>query len=150
MKSTCSSSCNSVKTSGSKRCAPRFAFARNEAGNVPFEKFANSLPAPAHRRALARRLDTFIEHGHSGNAHACWVGADRSIYEIRIYNRPGVRAYFSTLNGIRVFLTGGTKNTQRSDLSVARRLLSRLEAGADALLPQEDSEELLEKIRAAA
>lgn len=130
--------------------AERFAFARSESGNVPFERFVKTLPAPAHRRALARRLDTFLEHGHQGNAHACWVGPDRSIYEIRIYNRPGVRAYFSTVNGMRVFLTGGTKNTQRSDLSVARRLLSAVEAGTTALLGEKESETLLARIRSAA
>ena len=51
----------SPNTPGTERSrAKRFAFARNESGSIPFEKFAKSLPAPAHRRALARRLDTFL------------------------------------------------------------------------------------------
>lgn len=86
-----------------------------------FERFLRSLPT-THRCLFAKRLER-IANGHLGDAHPCWSKSPLPIFEIRIFARPGLRAYFAEVGGVRVLLCGGTKGSQRADIEKACRLL---------------------------
>ena len=88
-----------------------------------FRKWRTRLKDQHARVLIASRLDR-LGYGHEGDAAPVGQG----ISELRIHYGPGYRIYFKRRgNRLFVLLCGGTKSTQRKDISTAKRLADELE-----------------------
>ncbi len=88
-----------------------------------FRKWRARLKDQHARVLIASRLDR-LAYGHQGDAAPVGQG----ISELRIHYGPGYRIYFKRRgNQLFVLLCGGTKSTQRKDISTAKRLADELE-----------------------
>jgi putative addiction module killer protein len=88
-----------------------------------FRKWRTRLKDQHARVLIASRLDR-LAYGHQGDTAPVGQG----ISELRIHYGPGYRIYFKRRgNQLFVLLCGGTKSTQRRDISTAKRLADELE-----------------------
>lgn len=88
-----------------------------------FEQWLDGLSDPIAREAIAARmirasLGNFGDHKPVGDG----------VSEMRIHYGPGYRAYYTVRHRTVVFmLLGGTKSTQRRDISAAKDLADDLD-----------------------
>ena len=89
------------------------------------QRYLQALP-DHQRRKFEQRLERFAK-GQVGEVHACWTTGGLRIFEMRIFARPGLRAYYTVIDGVHVLLRCGTKRTQKSDISLAAKELRGME-----------------------
>lgn len=87
----------------------------DEAGKSPFDKWLNSLNAPAAAKVTVAL--TRIELGNFSNVKSVGAG----VHEYKIDFGPGYRIYFGKDGEKLVILVGGgTKKKQQSDIAAAK------------------------------
>ena len=74
-------------------------------------------------KLIAQRLDRLVA-GNMGDVKPVGVG----VSEMRIFDGPGYRLYFTIRNDeLIILLCGGNKSSQSRDIARAKRILSELE-----------------------
>ena len=97
---------------------PREIFACQFEGREPFTEWLEGLPLPI-RAVVEVRIDR-IEDGNFGDVKPVGEG----VSELRVDVGPGYRVYFGQI-GLEVHLiSGGTKATQASDITSAKKFWS--------------------------
>jgi putative addiction module killer protein len=81
-------------------------------------------PAARSQRPCANPgADHLAEEGHFGD----WKAIDRTVSELRVHAGPGYRVYFTRRgNTLVILLAGGDKRSQRRDIEMAKKLVSKL------------------------
>ncbi len=94
----------------------KIVYYRNDAGLSPFEKWYDRLDGLAATNVYAALMR--IEAGNLSDSKRLKGG----IWERRIHSGPGYRLYYGLeRQRFAVMLAGGTKRTQRGDISKAIR-----------------------------
>lgn len=62
------------------------------------QRYLQALP-DHQRRKFEQRLERFAK-GQVGDVHACWTTGGLRIFEMRIFARPGLRAYYTVIDGV--------------------------------------------------
>ena len=89
---------------------------QTEDGRSPFAQWLEGL---RDRRARAR-IDARLTRARLGNL-GDYSSVGEGVYELRIFYGPGYRVYFGfESNTIVILLAGGTKSTQRRDVTTAQ------------------------------
>lgn len=92
----------------------------SENGQSPFDDWLIGLRDIRARARVKTRLDR-ASLGNLGD-HAS-VGS--GVFELRIFHRPGYRVYYSLVGeNVMLLLPGGTKDTQKRDIQIAKAYLA--------------------------
>lgn len=91
----------------------------SQSGQSPFDIWLTGL-----RDIRARaRVDTRLNRVSLGNL-GDYASVGGGVFELRIFYGPGYRVYYSLENdNVILLLTGGTKDTQKRDIQIARAYL---------------------------
>ena len=85
-------------------------------GHRPYAVWLKGLRDAQGRRRIIRRVQR-LERGHYGDCEPVGEG----VFELRLFFGPGYRVYFAEEGkNVIILLGGGTKDTQRQDVEVAK------------------------------
>lgn len=90
---------------------------RDENGNEPFEQWFSSIRDARTSARIDNRLKR-VRLGLLGDQRSIGEG----VFELRLDFGPGYRIYFARMGGEDILLlTGGDKNSQQRDITIAKR-----------------------------
>ena len=91
-----------------------------ENGQSPFNDWLLGLRDSRARARVRTRLDR-VSLGNLGD----YASVGDGVFELRIFYSPGYRVYYSMeTDRVMLLLIGGTKDTQRRDIQIARAYLA--------------------------
>lgn len=85
-----------------------------------FDKWFDKLANISVKISILRRLEKIEQENHLGD----YKSIENGLYELRFFNRGGIRIFF-TMKGdeIIILLCGGDKDTQDIDIRKAKEIL---------------------------
>ena len=88
-------------------------------GKCPFEKWMQNISNPKVYDKIRVKIERLAE-----DCTTNCKGVKNGVYELKIYNRPGFRIYFSFTSAESILiLCAGTKQTQKRDIIKAKLYL---------------------------